>query len=191
MAKEGSGLILGLVVGIAGLVISVIIAFILISTVADVENDLPILLAGYTVTNETENAAGQMASLNDTTYLLGQAAQTGFAAPIIIELWNITTADAHVIINTGNASVTGAGVLTNGTTLSGGWYNVSVSYSYSREQSTITTTDLRGNFTAGIDKVSSKIPTILLIAAVVLILGILALLWQQYQKMNIGGSGSL
>jgi len=45
------------------------------------------------------------------------------------------------------------------------------------------------NFTAGVDKVSAKIPTVLLIAAVVLILGILALLWGQYQRMRIGGGG--
>jgi len=191
MAKEGSGMILGLVVGIAGLIISVIIAFILVSTIADVENDIPTLLSGYEVINETSNLAGQMASLNDTEYLLGQAAQTGFASPIITGLWNITTADAHVIIDIGNSSVSSTGVLTNGTTLSDGWYNVSVSYTYSREQSTITTSDLRANFTKGIDNISGKIPTILLIAAVVLILGILVLLWQQYQKMNIGGGGSL
>jgi len=48
---------------------------------------------------------------------------------------------------------------------------------------------LISNFTAGVDQVSSKIPTVLLIAAVVLILGVLVLLWTQYKKMNIGGNG--
>ena len=52
------------------------------------------------------------------------------------------------------------------------------------------TTNLIGNFTEGIDNVSDKIPTVLLIAAVVLILGVLVLLWVQYKKMNIGGGGS-
>jgi len=50
---------------------------------------------------------------------------------------------------------------------------------------------LVGNFTAGIDNVSGKIPTILLIAAIVLILGILVLLWAQYKKMQMGGGGEL
>ena len=50
------------------------------------------------------------------------------------------------------------------------------------------TSDLISNFTSGVDNVSEKIPTVLLIAAVVLILGILVLLWQQYQKMNVGSS---
>jgi len=51
------------------------------------------------------------------------------------------------------------------------------------------TQELIKNFTAGVDEVSAKIPTVLLIAAVVLILGILALLWAQYQRMRIGGGG--
>jgi len=50
---------------------------------------------------------------------------------------------------------------------------------------------LVANFTAGVDNVSGKIPTVLLIAAVVLILGILVLLWSQYQRMGIGGKGEL
>jgi len=53
------------------------------------------------------------------------------------------------------------------------------------------TTALISNFTKGVDNVSTKIPTVLLIAAVVLILGILSLLWAQYRKMNIGGGGEL
>ena len=46
---------------------------------------------------------------------------------------------------------------------------------------------LAGNFTEGIDNVSSKIPTILLVAAIVLILGVLALLVATWQRMRIGG----
>lgn len=53
------------------------------------------------------------------------------------------------------------------------------------------TDDLIANFTAGVDNVSAKIPTILKIAAVVLILGVLVLLWAQYKRINMGGSGEL
>jgi hypothetical protein len=53
-------------------------------------------------------------------------------------------------------------------------------------------TDMAGNFTSGIDSVSSKIPTILLIGAVVLLFGVIVLLVRQSQSMGIGGSsGSL
>jgi len=49
------------------------------------------------------------------------------------------------------------------------------------------------NFTTGIDNVSTKIPTILLIGAVVLLFGVIVLLVRQSQLMGIGGgkSGSL
>ena len=49
------------------------------------------------------------------------------------------------------------------------------------------TESLIANFTAGVDKVSSKIPTVLLVAAIVLILGVLVLLVATWQRMNIGG----
>jgi multisubunit Na+/H+ antiporter MnhC subunit len=46
---------------------------------------------------------------------------------------------------------------------------------------------LSANFTEGVDNVSSKIPTVLLVAAIVLILGVLVLLVATWQRMNIGG----
>jgi len=49
------------------------------------------------------------------------------------------------------------------------------------------TDHLVANFTAGIDNVSSKVPTVLLVAAIVLILGVLALLVATWQRMRIGG----
>ena len=48
---------------------------------------------------------------------------------------------------------------------------------------------LAGNFTRGIDNVSGKIPTVLLVAAIVLILGVMVLLVATWQRMNIGGMG--
>jgi len=52
--------------------------------------------------------------------------------------------------------------------------------------------NLTANFTAGISNVSAKIPTILLIGAVVLLFGVIVLLVRQSQMMGIGGGqGSL
>jgi len=48
---------------------------------------------------------------------------------------------------------------------------------------------LKGNFTKGVDQVASKLPTVLLVAAIVLILGVLVLLVGTWQKMSIGGGG--
>lgn len=49
-------------------------------------------------------------------------------------------------------------------------------------------TNLTANFTEGIDRVSEKIPTVLLVAAVVLIIGVLALLVGVWQRMRMGSS---
>ena len=49
------------------------------------------------------------------------------------------------------------------------------------------TTQLINNFTSGVDNVSAKIPTVLTVAAVVLILGVLVLLVAAWQRMNLGG----
>ena len=52
---------------------------------------------------------------------------------------------------------------------------------------------MAGNFTQGIDAVSAKIPTILLIGAVVLLFGVLLLLVARARGMaqGTGGSGTL
>ena len=46
---------------------------------------------------------------------------------------------------------------------------------------------LAANFTACVDNVSAKILTVLLVAAIVLILGVLALLVGVWQRMRLGG----
>lgn len=48
-----------------------------------------------------------------------------------------------------------------------------------------------GNLTLGIDNISSKIPTILLVGAVVILFGVLVLLVARARAMTIGGGGSL
>jgi hypothetical protein len=53
------------------------------------------------------------------------------------------------------------------------------------------TTDLNKNFTEGIGNVSAKIPTILLIVAVVFLFGALVLLMANARRMGVGGGGSL
>jgi hypothetical protein len=50
--------------------------------------------------------------------------------------------------------------------------------------------NLTSNFTQGIGNVAQKIPTILLIVAVVFLFGALVLLVRNAQAMGIGGGGS-
>jgi multisubunit Na+/H+ antiporter MnhC subunit len=47
--------------------------------------------------------------------------------------------------------------------------------------------NLTANFSEGIDNVADKIPTVLLVAAIVLILGVLAILVGVWQRMRMGG----
>jgi len=72
---------------------------------------------------------------------------------------------AFVIVST----LTGAGLLTSGST----------------EETAAE--DLSANFSAGVNNVSEKIPTVLTVAAVVLILSVLVLLVAAWQRMRIGG----
>jgi hypothetical protein len=53
------------------------------------------------------------------------------------------------------------------------------------------TSDLTTNFTSGLTEVGNKIPTILLIVAVVFLFGALVLLIRNANLMGVGGAGSL
>jgi len=53
------------------------------------------------------------------------------------------------------------------------------------------TEDLITNFTSGIGEVGNKIPTILLLVAVVFLFGALVLLVRQSKAMGLGGGGGL
>lgn len=188
MGEVRAGLVLSIVMSVVLMFIAAIIAFVTISNVATVEEADATLLSA-SVTNETANAAGARASLNDTTYTLGKAGLTGFASPVITRVYNVSNG-AAVVVNVANASVTAAGVLTNGTTLSGGWSNVSVSYTYTYKKTTVSTENLRANFTDGVNNVSEKLPTVFTIVAVVLILAVVVLLWARYMGMRQGGSAA-
>ena len=50
---------------------------------------------------------------------------------------------------------------------------------------------LTSNFTDGVNQVSAKIPTVLLVAAIVLILGVLAVLVGVWQRMRMGGGTTI
>ena len=52
-------------------------------------------------------------------------------------------------------------------------------------------TDMRLNFSQGLDNIGNKIPTILLIVAVVFLFGALVLLMRNARQMGVGGGGSL
>lgn len=53
------------------------------------------------------------------------------------------------------------------------------------------TSRLIGNFTSGVDEVSDQVPTILAVAAIVIVLGVLAVLVGVWAKMRMGGTGGI
>lgn len=175
MGREG--LIIGLVGAVAMLVISVLVAFVVVQNVSDVDNDIAAAIP-HTIFNESGRA-------NTTSYTLAKATESGFASPVIVHAYNAT--DNAVVNVAGNITVTSAGVVTNASAET--WDTLLLVYTYTDTPTVRTTDALVVNMSSGVDNVSSKIPTILLIAAVVLILGILIIMWNIYQK-SVAGSGT-
>jgi len=181
--KKGqtAGLITGLVFGVASLVIGVIIAFVIVSTLTGAD-----LLEGSRTTGSVSNETGY---LNITGYQLTGISSSYIPGGITLTAINNGTD----VIELTNATVSSTGLVTNITDES--WDGVANSganftYTYSEYSVEELATDrLSANFTAGVDNVSGKIPTVLLVAAIVLILGVLALLIATWQRMRVGGSG--
>jgi len=177
--QMSGGLITGLVFGVASLVIGVIIAFVIVSTLTGA-NLLTTTRTSSTVTNETGgylNTTGYQLAGLDTNYVPGGIS--------ILQVTNATDGVGTVIPST-NYTVSSTGLLTNVSVITYASINVTYSNSiYSVEEQS--TDALSGNFTEGVDNVSSKIPTVLLVAAIVLILGVLVLLVATWQRMRIGG----
>ena len=195
---QTGGLITGLVFGIAGLVIGVIIALLIVSTLTNADlfsNDVTTPLA---ITNESQNGETQGIWLNTTIYALASSnvSTINFA---ITQVWNQSTnttqeeAGMGGVILSGNYSVNASGFITNASTVE--YDNVTVSYTFSHvdhesiEERTIA--NLSSNLSKGIDNIALQIPTVLLIAAIVLILTVLAVLVLVWQRMRLGGTGAI
>jgi hypothetical protein len=180
-SKKGqtSGLITSLVFGIASLVIAVIIAFVIVNTLTTA-NLLQDNREGVTVINESssiESAGAQLAGGSVARFLSGSITLTS--------AFNNTDSTS---IELANLTVSDAGIVTNATEIE--WSDALISYTYTlKTNEEISTDSMSTNFTAGVDNVSSKIPTVLLIAAIVLILGVLVLLVATWQRMRLGGAG--
>ena len=175
---QTGGLITALVFGVASLVIGVIIAFVIVSTLTGAG-----LLEGTRTTNSVINQTGY--GLNDTgmqltvdhDYVVGSISVSG--------LRNDTGT-----ISATNYTVSSTGLITNTSEQNQGYINASFSYTLKSNEE-VSTTGMSSNFTAGVDEISAKIPTVLLVAAIVLILGVLAILVGVWAKMKLGSSTEL
>lgn len=176
-SKKG-GIVGNTVFGVASLVIVTILIYVVIQTV----DNSSIVTQYDTITTTNETGAW----LNTTTYTVSNSGDSGFQTLTITEAFNATD---NVSIATGNFTVSGAG-FTNASATN--WADVIVSYTYQRyttEQDSVE--GLKANFTTGIGDVGDKIPTILLIVAVVFLFGALVILMRQAKSAGMGGSSSL
>jgi len=176
------GLTKELIAGIGAIIVVVIVILVVISSIDNAN-----LLEDGRVTTTVSDEVGQV---NETTYTLAGASlyyvNDSFT---IVSMWDY---DINQTIVLANASTSAAGVVTNATAVT--FDNVLFNYTYTTQSAEERTTDdMIGNYTSGIDNVSGKIPTILLIAAVVILFGVIVLLVRQSEMMGIGGGreGSL
>lgn len=178
------GLIAGIVFGIASLVVVVIISFTIVSTLNSANIIGSDELTTIAVSNET---AGY---LNQTGYNVSviNASTSGYT---LTTLWT-TNATGHYVTSVplSNGTLSAAGLLRNATTTE--YTNISASYTYVYTHDNtfeVSAAGMSSDFVSGVDNVSSKIPTVLLVAAIVLILGVLVLLVGAWQRMRMGGGG--
>lgn len=183
--------------GVGGLIIGVIIVLVLTSVIGN---------------------AGLVGNDNVNTYSTINESVT-FTATNAVQTLDVASLDTHTntitcgaLTYVANQTITGASIATskitldstacsviNASSMSGaGWGGngtVYLSYPYTVTDtfSSTVVTSMRGNLTDGVGNVSSKIPTILLIVAVVFLFGALVLLFKYAQNMGIGGgnAGSL
>jgi len=175
---QTGGMVSLIVFGVVAIIIGVIIAFVVVSTVNNA-NLLESNRITKTVTNERN------AFINSTGYSLAQVDSTHTGYLMV----RATNATSGALITAANYSLSTAGLLTNDSTVA--WPNVTINYTYvvlTPEE--ISTDKVSGNFTDGVDNVSAKIPTIFLIAAIILILSVLAILVAAWQRLKLGGTFS-
>jgi len=179
--RPSLGLVVAIVMGVAFLIIGTIIAFVIISTL----DDASLLTSTRTSGSKTNETT---AWINRTGYQLKNLDANYIPGSITISQALNTTLAVPVIVPATNYSVSSTGLIYNATTLEYPSANFTYTYSiYSVEEQA--TTNMDANFSSGIDKVSAKVPTVFLVAAIVLILSTLAILVGLWKKMRMGGSG--
>jgi len=178
-SKKG-GIITGVIAGIGGLVILIVITLVIISTILNAN-----LLKGTGV----------------TTVAVEQTALNSSQIVYTLDLFNGHNHDFTIVsVKNANGSLTilpanytfysTLGTITNATATNFDVVNISYTYIKTTNYED-TTTGMAENLTAGIANVSSKLPTILLIAAVVLLLSVLAFLVVKSRQLTSIGGGEV
>lgn len=191
MTENRAGLVTGIIAGAGALVLIVVISFFVIQTLNDADllrNTRPIVVdnesgtAGWGMLNSSDVADGvpplDSFNINNRDYA-------------IITVWNVSVPSVPLSIASTSWTFNRTGSLINSTATVFNMTNVTYQY-YPRTTYEGAFDELSGNYTSGIRNVSAKIPTVLLVSAMVLLLGILMLLVVRARNMQLestGGSG--
>lgn len=127
-----------------------------------------------------ENSGTSVYSLNSTLD------STAYSSVISGATWNTNGADDTLTSNT-DYNVSGSTF----TILNVNYAYSELNVSYDRSETGNIGFSMQGNFTKGLDNLSEKIPTILLVVAVVILLGVLVLLMKSAKDVSIGETGAL
>ena len=181
MDDNKTGLVRGLVFGTGALILVTIVVLVVVSTIDNAN-----LLEEGRVTTYVNDETGRV---NETAYTLAGASEHYVSGTFtIVALYDF---ENNVTISLANASTSTVGVVTNATADTYDWALINYTYTTMSNEE-VTTDAMTSNYTSGIDNVSGKIPTVLLLGAIVLLFGVLVLLIRQYKQTGFGGeAGSL
>lgn len=182
--KAQSTTISGLIFGVATLIVGVIIAFVIVSNVGSIDDEIYTTVEGGTVVNET--VTGFNETVGDVLAKFGTVNGvqcTGIAVlnasnnvPIPTANWSITASTCNLLGLNSNEYL---------------GYNVKATYLWTYRATSEASSNMQGNFSGAVDNVSKYIPTVLLVMAIVLILSILGVLVVVWQRMRMGGGGGI
>ena len=176
--KKGQGLVSGIIAGISALVILTIVTFLIISTM----NGADLIDSDTATTSQngitfTDAGTDLTSCAAETNGVIGSITVINASGGETIPSTNYTTSGCTL-------TTIGAGSVYNATSV-----NVS-SYAYTYDADEQVSTDqMISNFTSGVNNVSNKLPTILLVAAVVILFGAIVLLVKQSQQISGNSSG--
>ncbi len=183
-SKKG-GVVSDLVQGTGGLIVGVIIVLVIVSTLLGAN-----LFSSddRTATSISESVTG----VDETGTTFGNSTLQGAVCSVATAV-NQT---GGVLIEAGNYTVTGCSIaFTSSSAADATKFNTTDWIVNSSTQyngvSEYAVNDMNVNFTVGLNNISEKIPTILLLAAVILLFGVLVLLVAKSRDMGIGGGTSL
>lgn len=183
--KKG-GVVTNVVFGVGSLILAVIVILMITQTLSNASLISDDSTNTYTIVNETitfpSDNAVQSLSVSSLLYV-------SCGTPTSVTNQTAT----GELLTVGNFTIAGC-TITNATALStavgNGTVFVSYPYTITETYSKDSVTNLTSNFTSGIDNISEKIPTILLIVAVVILFGALVLLIRNTKLMGVfGGNG--